>query len=64
MLSFGTLTYVDIDIAHYGVNRDGSWASGSDAPHIGWQYGTKGKTVGHIILDSVPTGRDYSYTDQ
>ena len=52
-------SYVDIDLAHYGISKDGTWVSGPDAPHLGWQYGTKCKTVGHIILDSVPTGREY-----
>lgn len=45
------------------AEADGTWVSGPDAPHVGWQYGTKGKVVGHIILDFVPTGRDFSYSD-
>ncbi len=56
-------SFVDIDYAHYGTDGNGNWASGPDAPHVGWQFGTKGKTVGHIILDSVPTGRDSCYSD-
>ena len=56
-------SYVDIDYSHYGMDGDGNWASGPDAPHVGWQYGTNGKVVGHIILDSVPAGRDSCYSD-
>ena len=56
-------SFVDMDFEHYGIDRKGNWASGPDAPHVGWQFGTKGKTVGHIILDAVPTGRDYTYSD-
>ena len=56
-------SFVDVDYAHYGLDGNGNWASGPNAPHVGWQYGTKGKTVGHIILDSVPTGRDSCYSD-
>nr|WP_330363195.1 polymorphic toxin type 47 domain-containing protein [Lacrimispora indolis] len=55
-------SFVDLDLAHYGVDRNGNWAGGPDTPHVGWQYGTKGKTVGHILVD-VPTGRDYTYSD-
>jgi RHS repeat-associated protein len=35
---------------------------GPDAPHIGWQTSGKNNTVGHIILDDVPTGRSKSKT--
>ncbi|MEC0108162.1 polymorphic toxin type 47 domain-containing protein [Paenibacillus taichungensis] len=48
---------VSIDYSHYGVDRNGNWASGPDAPHVGWQTPGKKNTVGHIILDSVPFGR-------
>jgi RHS repeat-associated protein len=48
---------VSIDYAHYGVDRNGNWASGPDAPHVGWQTPGKKNTVGHIIIDSVPFGR-------
>ena len=54
---------VDIDIEHYGIDRRGNWATGPDAPHVGWEVGRKNSRVGHIILDSVPTGRDYTYSD-
>nr|WP_281272368.1 polymorphic toxin type 47 domain-containing protein [Paenibacillus sambharensis] len=48
---------VSIDYPHYGVDRNGNWASGPDAPHVGWQTPGKNNTVGHIILDEVPFGR-------
>ncbi|WP_430022711.1 polymorphic toxin type 47 domain-containing protein [Paenibacillus sp. MABNR03] len=48
---------VSIDYSHYGVDRNGNWASGPDAPHVGWQTPGKKNTVGHIILDTVPFGR-------
>lgn len=54
---------VDIDIAHYGFDRQDNWATGPDAPHVGWEVGRKNSQVGHIILDDVPTGRDYTYSD-
>ena len=40
---------IDIDMSHYGVGRDGSWQSGPDAPHIGWQVGRKNTIVGHYL---------------
>ena len=48
---------VSIDYAHYGIDRNGNWVSGPDAPHVGWQTAGKKITVGHIIIDSVPFGR-------
>lgn len=53
----------DAHIPHYGFDRHGNWATGSDAPHIGWEVGRKNSVVGHILLDDVPTGRDYAYSD-
>jgi len=55
---------VDIDMAHDGISKSGEWESGPDAPHIGWQVGRKNKIVGHIIIDEVPTSRQYNYSDQ
>ncbi|MCQ2815577.1 MAG: polymorphic toxin type 47 domain-containing protein [Bacilli bacterium] len=56
--------YVDIDIAHpISYDRNGNWATGLDVPHVGWQTGRSNKITGHILLDSVPTGRDYCYSD-
>ena len=55
---------VDIDMAHNSVSKSGEWESGPDAPHIGWQVGRKNKTVGHIIIDEVPTSREYNYSNQ
>ena len=58
---------VDIDIAHIDArfNWTGTWETGPDAPHIGWTaYDSSGKrTTGHIILNDVPTGRDYAYSN-
>ncbi len=49
---------VSIDWAHYNVDRSGNWATGPDAPHVGWKSGKKGnKQVGHILLDTVPYNR-------
>jgi hypothetical protein len=49
---------VSIDYPHYGVDKTGTWASGPDAPHIGWEVGKRAsRTKGHIILDSVPARR-------
>lgn len=57
-------SYVDIDIAHLSsFDRNGNWATGPDVPHVGWQTGRSNKTTGHILLDDVPTGRDYCYSD-
>ena len=50
-------------IPHYGFDRHGNWATGPDAPHIGWEVGRKNSVVGNILLDDVPTGRDYAYSD-
>jgi Bacterial toxin 47 len=49
---------ISIDYAHYGVDAQGRWSTGPDAPHIGWKIG-KGsqRQVGHIIIDDVPAGR-------
>jgi RHS repeat-associated protein len=48
---------VSIDNGHYGVDKKGNWASGPDAPHVGWQKAGKGGAVGHFILEDVPAGR-------
>jgi len=52
---------VSIDYAHYNVDNNGNWITGSDAPHVGWQTGGKrsggGAVRGHILLDEVPYGR-------
>jgi len=58
-------SYVDIDFAHSpSYDRKGMWATGPDSPHIGWTSGKNNKTTGHILIDAVPTGRDYAYSDQ
>ena len=58
-------SYVDIDFAHSkALDKNGNWATGPDSPHIGWSTGKSNKTTGHILLDSVPTGRDATYSDQ
>ena len=50
---------VNIDFPHYKVDpHTGAWATGPDAPHIGWQVGKKAnKKVGHILIDDVPYNR-------
>jgi len=48
---------VNIDKAHYKVDKNGNWKTGPDAPHVGWQVGRKNKTVGHILLDEVTVHR-------
>lgn len=54
---------VDIDLPHSGFIENGTWNNGPDAPHIGWNVGRNNKKTGHIILDNVPTGRGYAYSD-
>ena len=51
-----------MDKPHVGFDkRTGEWATGPDAPHIGWQISGKrergGRIRGHILVDDVPTGR-------
>lgn len=49
---------ISVDWAHYNIDRSGNWATGPDAPHVGWKSGKKGnKQVGHILLDTVPYNR-------
>ncbi|MFD1427915.1 polymorphic toxin type 47 domain-containing protein [Kroppenstedtia sanguinis] len=53
---------VSMDKPHFGFDkRTGEWATGPDAPHIGWQTSGKrergGRVRGHILVDDVPTGR-------
>ncbi len=49
---------VNIDFPHNKeLDKHGKWQTGPDAPHVGWQFGKKPKTVGHILLDEVPCGR-------
>jgi RHS repeat-associated protein len=59
---------VSIDEAHVDRNwtLDKKWASGPDAPHIGWQRPGNNRKVGigargHIIVDSVPAGRQGAF---
>ena len=56
-------TQVSMDIAHYSFDKNGVWNTGPDAPHIGWVImDKKPKVVGHILIDHVPTGRDYAWS--
>jgi RHS repeat-associated protein len=50
-------TQVNVDWPHHGRKRDGTWATGPDAPHVGWKHGVSNKRVGHILLDDVPYNR-------
>lgn len=53
---------VSMDKPHFGFDKNtGQWATGPDAPHIGWQTSGKrkggGAKRGHILVDDVPAGR-------
>ena len=54
---------VSIDYAHRPkYDKLGDWATGPDAPHVGWQTPKNPDIpteVGHILLDEVPYGRPW-----
>ncbi len=55
---------VNIDFPHEKeLDKHGKWQTGPDAPHVGWQFGKKPKTVGHILLKEVPCGRTNSFDE-